>query len=301
MPTFDENIIIVNPSNVTTIELGAATGDVYLGNSDGVDGKLRLNDGSGVTTIELDGANSDIRLLNSSDEETVFLDGTHGNLVLGGGSSDGDLTIKHGNGVNTLTFSGDHSDLKLYNDGGDQTVFLDGTHGNLVLGGGSSDGDLTLTNSSGDTTIRLNGDTGDITLLNADFAEDFSVADGCDATPGTLMALDDGGKLRATAKPYDKRVVGVVSGAGALRPGLVLDKQPGDANRYPISLIGKVYCLATAETHPIEIGDLLTSSDVPGHAMRAPDPMRAFGTIIGKAMTPLSQGLGLVCVLITLQ
>ena len=45
-------------------------------------------------------------------------------------------------------------------------------------------------------------------------------------------------------------------------------------------------------------GDLLVSSPTPGHAMRAVDPQP--GTIIGKALGSLEEGLGTVPVLITL-
>jgi hypothetical protein len=300
MPTFDDDVILVNASAQTTVRIESEDGDLTLGGGS-AGGDLTINRGSGDTSFRVNGESGSLRMFNAEGGETVHMDGTHGNLVLGGSSSDGDLTVKHSNGNTTFNVNGDGSDLKLYDAEGGETVHMDGTHGNLVLGGSSSDGDLTVKNSSGATTISLNGDTGDITLHNADFAEDFSVAHGCAATPGALMALDDAGELRPTAQPYDKRVVGVVSGAGELRPGLVLDKQPAAANRHPISLVGKVYCLATAKERPIEVGDLLTSSDLPGHAMRATDPIRAFGTIIGKAMTPLRGGRGLVRVLITLQ
>jgi len=48
-------------------------------------------------------------------------------------------------------------------------------------------------------------------------------------------------------------------------------------------------------------GDLLTTSDTPGHAMRATDRTRAYGATIGKAMSSLKDGRGLVLVLVSLQ
>ncbi len=54
-------------------------------------------------------------------------------------------------------------------------------------------------------------------------------------------------------------------------------------------------------TAPIEIGDLLTTSATPGHAMKATDPHKAFGAVIGKALRPLDRGQGLIPVLIALQ
>ena len=69
----------------------------------------------------------------------------------------------------------------------------------------------------------------------------------------------------------------------------------------PVSLSGRVYCWVDACDGAIRPGDLLTTSDTPGHAMKVSDYTRAQGAILGKAMTSLEQGTGLVLVLITLQ
>lgn len=144
--------------------------------------------------------------------------------------------------------------------------------------------------------------TGDIQLPNADCAEEFDIAAGVSAIdPGTVMVIDDDGALRRSERPYDRRVAGVVSGAGSYRPGIVLDKQETTQNRQPIALLGKVYCKVDAEFGLIEVGDLLTTSPTPGHAMRADDPLRAFGAVLGKALRPWRDGRGLVPILIALQ
>ena len=70
---------------------------------------------------------------------------------------------------------------------------------------------------------------------------------------------------------------------------------------HAVALTGRVYCRATAANGPIAPGDLLTTSDVPGHAMRVDDPTRAQGAIIGKAMGSLEKGEGLVLVMVGLQ
>ena len=51
----------------------------------------------------------------------------------------------------------------------------------------------------------------------------------------------------------------------------------------------------------IKPGDLLTTSDTPGHAMKVSDHAQAQGAILGKAMSGLKEGKGLVLVLVTLQ
>jgi hypothetical protein len=65
--------------------------------------------------------------------------------------------------------------------------------------------------------------------------------------------------------------------------------------------MGKAMCRADAGHGPIRAGDLLTSSSSVGCAMRAADPQQAFGAVIGKALTPLDDGTGLVEMLIGLQ
>src|SRR5262249_45894297 len=110
------------------------------------------------------------------------------------------------------------------------------------------------------------------------------------------------GTLYQSQRAYDKRVAGVVSGAGEFKPGIVLDKQPqSQSNRKPIALLGKVFCKVDASYAPIQVGDLLTTSDTTGHAMKANDPLKAFGAIIGKALRPLKGGQGLIPILVALQ
>jgi hypothetical protein len=151
-----------------------------------------------------------------------------------------------------------------------------------------------------DLTCR-NLTAADVFLTNADVAEDFDIADGANAEPGTVMVLVDAGALRPSDAAYDRRVAGVISGAGSYKPGVVLDRQPQASGRMPVALFGKVYCKADADDQPIEVGDLLTTSATVGHAMKATDPARTVGAIIGKALGGLRSGRGLVPVLVALQ
>ena len=150
--------------------------------------------------------------------------------------------------------------------------------------------------------VRVTGNLtveGDIFLTGADCAEHFDVADGQDCNPGTVMVISNGGALEPSSVVYDRRVAGVVSGAGAFRPGLILDKRPSPTSRrLPIALIGKAYCKVDAQYGEIEIGDMLTTSPTPGHAMKATDPHRSFGAVIGKALKPMKSRTGLVPILI---
>ena len=101
---------------------------------------------------------------------------------------------------------------------------------------------------------------------------------------------------------YDRTVAGVVSGANGLRPGVTMGQ---DGSRsigvLPVALTGRVYVLANAANGAIEPGDLLTTSNVPGQAMKVTDHARAQGAIIGKAMESLAKGQGLILALVSLQ
>ena len=143
--------------------------------------------------------------------------------------------------------------------------------------------------------------TGDVFLTGADCSEDFDISGAETIEPGTVMVINQEGVLQPSQHAYDKRVAGVISGAGRYRPGLILDKQTSQDNRVPVALVGKVYCKVDAQYTAIEVGDLLTTSSTPGHAMKADDPSKAFGAVIGKALRPLDSGRGLIPILIALQ
>ena len=152
-----------------------------------------------------------------------------------------------------------------------------GVHGRGPTGGffeGGSIAGVHAVSLGQGPAILAKGDvevTGDIRLINADCAEDFDIAGVEAAEPGTVMVLGEEGALRPSDRAYDKRVAGVVSGAGGYKPGIVLDNHPARGNRSPIALLGKVYCKVDAGAASVEVGDLLTTSDTPGHAMKAGD------------------------------
>jgi len=143
--------------------------------------------------------------------------------------------------------------------------------------------------------------TGEFRLVNADCAEDFNVSDTQDVEPGTVMVIDGDDVLRRSDRAYDKRVAGVVAGAGNFRPGILLDRGEASKGRLPVSILGKVFCKVDANYSSVEVGDLLTTSATPGYAMKATDQFRAFGAVIGKALRRLDRGQGLIPILIALQ
>jgi hypothetical protein len=136
----------------------------------------------------------------------------------------------------------------------------------------------------------------------ADVAEPFEIS-GENIPKGAVVIIDEDhpGQLKLSDRAYDKRVAGIISGANGIQPGITLSQQGALEGGQNVALSGRVYALADATQDPIRPGDMLTTSTTPGHVMKASDPSQAYGAVIGKAMTGLKEGKGLVLVLVSLQ
>jgi len=179
---------------------------------------------------------------------------------------------------------------------------IQAAHGDFAFFTDNSAQPALLVGSSGDVTVKGNlSVTKDVICLGADCAERFDVLHDTLCDPGTVMRIGEGGALNACNTAYDRTVAGVVSGAGTLRPAILLDNRDDNTLRPPIALAGKVYCKVDARYGAVDVGDLLTSSETVGHAMKVTDAARALGAIVGKALAPLSEGQGLIPILVTLQ
>jgi len=137
----------------------------------------------------------------------------------------------------------------------------------------------------------------------ADLAEPFPISRGHILEPGSVVIIDEDnpGMVTLGDQPYDHRVAGVISGAEDIQPGIILTARGRLDDGQRVALTGRVKVFATADNGSIKPGDLLTTSSVPGHAMKATDPDRWPGAVIGKAMTPLTDGTGYVLALVNLQ
>jgi hypothetical protein len=120
---------------------------------------------------------------------------------------------------------------------------------------------------------------------------------------GTVVILDPERRngVVPSLSAYDTRVAGVVSE----RPGVVLGE--GGEGKAMIATTGRVKVKVDARRRPIRVGDLLVTSNREGYAMRS-EPIEMAGvkihrpgTIVGKALEPLSSGQGEILVLLSLQ
>ena len=107
--------------------------------------------------------------------------------------------------------------------------------------------------------------------------------------------------MKLSKRAYDTQVAGIISGANGINPGISLTQEGALDQGQNVALTGRVYVKADASHGANKPGDLLTTSDTPGHAMKVSDHTKSQGAILGKAMSALKEGTGLVLVLVTLQ
>jgi hypothetical protein len=155
---------------------------------------------------------------------------------------------------------------------------------------------LDVTGEAAATCVTIRG--------GCDLSEPFNVtpADGLDVEPGMVVSVDPdkAGSLTLSSVPYDTRVAGVISGANGIQTGMVM-RQIGNSaldGLHDVALSGRVYVYASTFNGPIVPGDLLTTSALPGYAMKVSDSVRGRGAVIGKAMSTLKRGAGFVLLLV---
>ncbi len=146
--------------------------------------------------------------------------------------------------------------------------------------------------------VQVNGTVwadGSFNPGGADFAEMLPAAAGLE--PGDVLVIGADGKLVLSGKPYATNVAGVYS----TKPGL-LGGAGDDADltgKVPLAIIGVAPVKVCAENGAILPGDLLVTSSLAGHAMKAAEIKP--GTILGKALGELESGEGVIDILVTLQ
>ncbi|MGH9872944.1 MAG: hypothetical protein ACRD9S_10835, partial [Pyrinomonadaceae bacterium] len=158
--------------------------------------------------------------------------------------------------------------------------------------------------------LDVNGNvsvTGNITATGNIAAKYQDVAEWVESSQllpaGTVVVLDQSksNQVIASSQAYDTRVAGVISA----QPGITLGEK-GDS-KVLVATTGRVKVKVDASAGPIQVGDLLVTSDIAGVAKKS-EPLSLGGvqihrpgTLIGKALEPLEQGTGEILVLLSLQ
>ena len=268
----------------------------------GTDVTIKLNADTATISAGGKGQDSELYLYHASGAAAVFLSTKPLHLMFRADAPPGQPF-----GPVMVNLKASTPELSLFGSSGGSgdphkaTVHLRGSDAVIRAGGNGVDGRILVLGKDTKPRISLEGSAGDIVMSNADCAEEFDLNEAEEISPGAVMIIDESDRVRKCTSAYDKRVAGVLSGAGEYRPAIVLDQKAGPGRRIPIALVGKTYCQVDAQYAPVEVGDLLTTSPTAGFAMKATELHRAFGAVIGKALRPLSTGRGLIPILVALQ
>ena len=128
--------------------------------------------------------------------------------------------------------------------------------------------------------------------------EMFEVDDIDYISPGDILTVSalGGGQLSRSSGAYMRSVIGIVSG----NPTLVFDNTGASRKAYPVALSGRVLCKVDARNRPIRPGDLIVTSETPRCGMAGEiDSFAKIGTVIGKALDGLAEGMGTIPVFVT--
>ncbi len=220
-----------------------------------------------------------------------------GTFTVGSPNSESGSTLKRGNNRSDVRFDG--STLKLVAGpgsgppGSTSGVAVD-LAGNVGIGTASPQARLHVIGTTRTSILTITG--------GSDLAEPFPMKEP-ELDKGSVVVIDEEhpGRLKCSTSAYDTRVAGIVSGANGINAGISLQQEGSLEGGQNVALSGRVYVQADASGGAIQPGDLLTTSDIPGHAMKVRDHSRAQGAILGKAMSALPEGRGFVLVLVTLQ
>ena len=299
--------LTTNPATANQIILGGNTGSLTNAN---------FNLGSNQIIIQ---ASSYTNAFNGHGADNVLVSGGNitaapglgsanisgGDVYITGGSASGVTgTSAFGGGVNIqgglATASGAYNyvgSVALQSSGGNVGIGTVAPAYNLDVAGVARAQSGIIYPDGNKQTVAWTG-----VLCGGDYAEAIDVnGDLKHYGPGDVLVLssDKDGEVEKASEPYSTMVAGIY----ATKPGVIGRRQSlsKDIPDVPMAMVGIVPAKVSAENGPIHRGDLLVTASTPGYAMRGTDRSRLVGAVVGKAMSSLDSGTGVIEVLVTLQ
>ncbi len=149
----------------------------------------------------------------------------------------------------------------------------------------SGENGITFTDAAGTTIATLDSSGLSATAINAGQIFTSGIGQRYPTTeenlnPGDLVYVDDAGFAHKSTDVYQQGLVGVVGG----NAGLIVGSEQEQGSQVIVAAAGRVFVRVSTENGPIRAGDPLTSSSIPGVAMRA----TAAGPTIGIAAAGFS-------------
>jgi len=187
-----------------------------------------------------------------------------------------DYALKAVKDEDTYVVLGDGSGYGLIVEGGIKAAAFEGgvdINGNLFVSGSCSD--------------EEGGCFGDL-AENIDTALNVEVGD--------IVEINEQGFVEKAKQAYSKKAIGVISDPAIVFPGAQINPDLKNVKRQPLALTGLVSVKVSNTNGPIEIGDYITSSSIPGYGMKA----ITSGPVIGKALQAFDKNRGSMIILLDL-
>ena len=188
-------------------------------------------------------------------------------------------------------------------------ISTDGTGNAALINHTGASGSITVFQSESVNVARINKAgrgffNGGTQNSGADLAEAFDVTGNrASYEEGDILIISKSSDrhVEKSDKPYSSLVAGVY----ATKPGVLLTEEDIDTDlsgKVPMGVVGVIPTKVCLEGGPIERGDMLVTSSIPGVAMKAdPDKVKV-GQVLGKALQGFnSETIGKIKVLVNVK